>query len=89
MNEQMTDMNLEEVTNEEVADTPAVEETTSDTTAEAVAEEGAPFDRQMAHFVDCCENGTATIAPAEDALALMEFYDAAYRSAAEGREILL
>lgn len=40
MNEQMTDMNLEEVTNEEVADTPAVEETTSDTTAEAVAEEG-------------------------------------------------
>ena len=56
---------------------------------EAVAEEGAPFDRQMAHFVDCCENGTATIAPAEDALALMEFYDAAYRSAAEGREILL
>ena len=40
MNEQMTDMNLEEVTHEEVADTPAVEETTSDTTAEAVAEEG-------------------------------------------------
>lgn len=40
MNEQMTDMNLKEVTHEEVADTPAVEETTSDTTAEAVAEEG-------------------------------------------------
>ena len=57
--------------------------------AEEIAEEGSAFDRQIAHFLDCCRNGTPCIAPAEDALALMQFYDAAYRSAEEGREVLL
>lgn len=56
---------------------------------EEIAEEGNSFERQIAHFLDCCENGTPCIAPAEDALALMRFFDAVYRSAEEGREIAL
>ena len=56
---------------------------------EEIAESGKPFDAQLAHFRDCVENGAAPIANAEEALALMEFYDAVYQSAAEGREILL
>ena len=54
-----------------------------------LGEDNAPFDEQMRHFVDCCESGCACIASAEDALRLMQLYDAMYLSAAEGREILL
>lgn len=56
---------------------------------EEITEEGNAFDRQIAHFLDCCRNGTPCIASAEDALALMQFFDAVYRSAEEGREITL
>ena len=56
---------------------------------EEIGETEKPFEAQLAHFVDCVENGTAPIAPAEEALALMKFYDAVYQSAAEGREVLL
>lgn len=54
-----------------------------------IAEDAKTFDLQIRHFLDCIETGAEPIAPAEDALALMCFYDAVYRSAAEGREILL
>ena len=56
---------------------------------EEITEEGNAFDRQIAHFLDCCRHGTPCMASAEDALALMQFYDAVYRSAEEGREITL
>ncbi len=47
------------------------------------------LDTQLCHFVDCVERGAAPIAPAEDALALMRFYDAVYRSGDEGRAVTL
>lgn len=56
---------------------------------EMVEETEKAFEAQLLHFVDCIENGTKPIASAEDALALMKFYDAVYQSAAEGREITL
>lgn len=56
---------------------------------EMVEETEKSFEAQLAHFIDCAENGTAPIASAEEALALMKFYDAVYQSAAEGREVLL
>lgn len=56
---------------------------------ETVEETEKVFEAQLAHFVDCVENGAKPIATAEEALALMKFYDAVYQSAAEGREVLL
>lgn len=56
---------------------------------ESIEENAKPFAAQLAHFADCVENGKQPDPSAEDALALMEFYDAVYRSAEEGREIFL
>ena len=56
---------------------------------ESIEETAKPFEAQLAHFTDCVENGKTPIPCAEEALALMEFFDAVYRSAEEGREILL
>ena len=54
-----------------------------------IGEDGDAFAEQMRHFVASCEQGVPCIAHAEDALALMELYDAIYLSADEGREVLL
>jgi predicted dehydrogenase len=50
---------------------------------------GSSFDDQMAAFLASAERGAPVMSTAEEALALMRFYDAVYRSAEEGREILL
>ncbi len=50
---------------------------------------GSSFDDQMAAFLASAEHGAPVMSTAEEALALMRFYDAVYRSAEEGREILL
>ena len=56
---------------------------------EEIEETEKPFEAQLTHFADCVENGKTPIPCAEEALALMEFFDAVYRSGEEGREILL
>ena len=50
--------------------------------------EGA-FSREIAHFVDCIENGTLCINPAEDGVTLMKILDAVYESSKKGCEISL
>ncbi len=45
------------------------------------------FDREMAHFVDCCLNGTECIATAEDGIWVMKILDAIYESARTGHEV--
>lgn len=47
----------------------------------------AMFDRQVAHFADCVQNGTQCISPIEDGVELMKILDGIYQSAATGREI--
>ncbi len=45
------------------------------------------FDAEIAHYVDCVQNGTPCIAPAEDGLVIMKILDAIYESARCGREV--
>jgi predicted dehydrogenase len=45
------------------------------------------FDREMAHFVDCCLNGTECIATADDGIWVMKILDAIYESARTGHEV--
>lgn len=47
------------------------------------------FVAEMAHFVDCCLNGTECIASAEDGLEVMKILDAIYESARTGHEVLI
>lgn len=47
------------------------------------------FENEVAHFVDCIANGTECLSPAEDGVELMKIIDAAYESAATGREIVV
>ncbi len=47
------------------------------------------FDGEMKNFLAACRGEAPCRATAEMALSLMRFYDAVYRSEAEGREILL
>lgn len=47
------------------------------------------FYKEIDHFVDCVQNGTKTIAPAEDGVELMEILDAIYESARTGHEVVL
>ena len=54
---------------------------------EEIAETAKTFDAQIAAFLATIETGAENIATAEDALALMRFYDAVYLSAELGREI--
>ena len=50
---------------------------------------GNMFDQEMAHFVDCIENGTECIAPAEDGITVMKILDAIYESAKTGHEVTI
>ena len=45
------------------------------------------FTAEMAHFVDCCLNGTPCKASAEDGLMIMKILDAIYESARTGHEV--
>lgn len=47
------------------------------------------FEAEMDHFVDCVENGTPCIAPAQDGVTIMKILDAIYQSAATGHEVIL
>lgn len=44
------------------------------------------FGKEIAHFVDCVQNGTPCRAPAEDGIILMKILDAVYESARTGHE---
>ncbi len=47
------------------------------------------FNREMAHFVDCCLGNCECISPAEDGVALMRILDAIYESAKTGHEVVI
>ncbi|HKJ85008.1 MAG TPA: Gfo/Idh/MocA family oxidoreductase [Spirochaetia bacterium] len=47
------------------------------------------FDREMAHFAACLNDGVRCMSPSADGLELMRIIDAIYRSASEGREVRL
>ena len=47
------------------------------------------FVAEMAHFVDCCLNGTPCIASAQDGLEVMKILDAIYESARTGHEVVI
>lgn len=47
------------------------------------------FEREIKHFIDCVENGTECISPAEDGVVLMQILDAAYESARTGKEVMI
>ena len=55
----------------------------------AITEKANNLDTQLRHFVDCIENGASPVAPAEDALALMRFFDAVYLSGDKGCAVTL
>lgn len=47
------------------------------------------FVEEMAHFVDCIQNGTPCRATAEDGITVMKILDAIYESGRTGHEVLL
>ena len=47
------------------------------------------FEGEIKHYVDCVENQTQCISPAEDGIVLMEILDAIYESAKTGHEVVL
>lgn len=47
------------------------------------------FTAEMAHFVDCCLNGTPCNASAEDGLEVMKILDAIYESGRTGHEVVI
>jgi predicted dehydrogenase len=47
------------------------------------------FFKEIDHFVDCIQNGTKCLCPAEDGLQIMRILDAIYRSAETKHEVLL
>ncbi len=49
----------------------------------------ASFENEMRHFAECVRNGAQPIATVEQGLEIARILDAVYRSAAEGREIIL
>ncbi len=56
---------------------------------EEVKNTTAAFAEQLRVFAECVDGGKPTPAPAEEALALMRFFDAVYLSGKTGEEILL
>lgn len=47
------------------------------------------FNEEIMHFIDCIENHTPCINPAEDGLELMKILDAIYESARTGHEVIV
>ena len=47
------------------------------------------FRQEIFHFVDCIENGTECLSPAEDGVEMMRILNAIYESARCGHEVLL
>ena len=47
------------------------------------------FNREIAHFVDCCLGNCECISPAEDGVVLMKILDAVYESAKTGHEVVI
>lgn len=47
------------------------------------------FKSEVYHFIDCVQNGTACIAPAEDGVQIMRILDGIYKSAETGHEVIL
>ena len=47
------------------------------------------FNREIAHFVDCCLGKCECISPAEDGVTLMKILDAIYESARTGHEVVI
>ena len=47
------------------------------------------FDNEIAHFIDCIQNGGACRAPAKDGVTIMRILDAVYESARTGHEVIL
>lgn len=45
------------------------------------------FGNEMKHFIDCVQNGTKCVSPAEDGVELMKILDAIYESAATQKEV--
>lgn len=50
---------------------------------------GNYFDKEMAHFVDCCLGRCECKAPAEDGVVVMKILDAIYESAKTGHEVTI
>lgn len=51
-------------------------------------EEVVGFDREVNHFVDCCQGKLACIVKPEEGTAIMQIIDAIYRSAETGKEVV-
>ena len=49
----------------------------------------ANFNKEIAHFIDCVQNGTKCMNPIEDGVELMRILDAVYESAATGKEVTI
>lgn len=47
------------------------------------------FGNEMKHFIDCVQNGTKCVSPAEDGVELMKILDAIYESAATQKEVTI
>ena len=45
------------------------------------------FQAEMDHFVDCCQNGTKCVSPAEDGVVIMKILEALYESAKTGKSV--
>ena len=57
--------------------------------AETTMNLGDMFRQEIFHFVDCIENGTECLSPAEDGVEMMRILNAIYESARCGHEVLL
>lgn len=49
----------------------------------------AAFENEINHFVECCQTGKETIAPASDGVEIMKILNAVYESAKKGKEVYL
>src|SRR5699024_9760547 len=50
---------------------------------------GKAFSNEINHFVDCCIEGSETIAPVEDGVEIMRILNAVYESARINKEVFL
>ena len=56
---------------------------------EQYTDESNLFVDEIAHYIDCIQNGTPCRAPAEDGVAIMKILEAIYESARTGHEVIL